>query len=52
MAWVEVYHNGCWFGLDPTHNRLIDGNYITIEHGYDYRDCMLDIGVFSDMNVS
>ena len=50
-AWVEVYHEDKWVGLDPTHNRLIDDNYITIAHGRDYRDCMLDIGVFSGADV-
>ena len=51
-AWVEIYHEGRWVGLDPTHNRLIDDNYITIAHGRDYRDCMLDIGIFSGANVT
>lgn len=46
-AWVEVYQDGCWIGLDPTHDRLVDDDYISIAHGRDYRDCMLDIGVFS-----
>ena len=50
-AWIEVYHEGRWVGLDPTHNRLIDDNYITIAHGRDYRDCMLDIGIFSGADV-
>ena len=50
-AWVEVYQDGRWVGLDPTHNRLVDDNYITIAHGRDYRDCMLDIGIFSGYNV-
>ena len=50
-AWVEVYHEGRWVGLDPTHNRMIGDDYITIAHGRDYRDCMLDIGVFSGANV-
>lgn len=50
-AWVEVYHNERWIGLDPTHNRMVDDNYITIAHGRDYRDCMLDIGIFSGCNV-
>ncbi|NMM96715.1 transglutaminase [Bifidobacterium sp. DSM 109960] len=45
-AWVEIYHNGRWIGFDPTHNRMVDDNYITIAHGRDYRDCMLDIGTF------
>jgi len=37
--------------LDPTHNRMVDDNYITIAHGRDYRDCMLDIGIFSGCDV-
>ena len=45
-AWVEIYHYGRWIGFDPTHNRMVDDNYITIAHGRDYRDCMLDIGTF------
>ena len=50
-AWVEVYQDGRWVGLDPTHNRLANDDYITIAHGRDYRDCMLDIGIFSGVNV-
>lgn len=50
-AWIEVYHKNRWIGLDPTHNRMVDDNYITIAHGRDYRDCMLDIGIFSGNNV-
>lgn len=50
-AWVEVYHDSRWIGLDPTHDRLVDDSYITIAHGRDYRDCMLDIGVFSGVDV-
>lgn len=46
-AWMEIYQNGRWIGLDPTHDRMVDDTYITIAHGRDYRDCMLDIGVFS-----
>lgn len=52
-AWVEVYHDGRWVGLDPTHDRLVNDSYITIAHGRDYNDCMLDIGVFSsDVDVT
>jgi transglutaminase-like putative cysteine protease len=50
-AWVEVYQDDRWVGLDPTHNRLVDDDYVTIAHGRDYRDCMLDIGIFSGYNV-
>lgn len=51
-AWVEVYQGGRWIGLDPTHDRLVTDDYITIAHGRDYRDCMLDIGLFSSTGVS
>ena len=50
-AWVEVYYKDRWLGFDPTHNRMVNDNYITIAHGRDYRDCMLDIGIFSGANV-
>lgn len=50
-AWVEVYQEGRWIGLDPTHDRLVGDDYISIAHGRDYRDCMLDIGVFSGGRV-
>lgn len=51
-AWVEVYQDDRWIGLDPTHDRLVNDDYITIAHGRDYRDCMLDIGIFSGAGVS
>ncbi|EFA22758.1 transglutaminase family protein [Bifidobacterium gallicum] len=51
-AWVEVYDHGRWIGLDPTHDRMVDDNYITIAHGRDYRDCMLDIGLFRGGDVT
>ena len=38
-------------GLIRHTNRMVDDNYITIAHGRDYRDCMLDIGIFSGCNV-
>lgn len=50
LGW-RCTHNERWIGLDPTHNRMVDDNYITIAHGRDYRDCMLDIGIFSGCNV-
>lgn len=51
-AWVEIYDQGRWVGFDPTHDRLVNDDYITIAHGRDYRDCMLDIGIFSGANVT
>lgn len=50
-AWVEVYSEHRWLGFDPTHNRMVNDDYITIAHGRDYRDCMLDIGIFSGVDV-
>jgi len=39
-AWVEIYipSKNCWYGLDPTNNVIVDGNYIKIAHGRDYND--------------
>ena len=46
-AWTEVYLDGQWIGLDPTHNRLTDDSYIKLSHGRDYRDCMPNRGIFT-----
>ena len=45
-AWLEIYTNGQWIGLDPTHNRLVDEQYIKLSHGRDYNDCIIDRGRF------
>ncbi len=38
-AWTEVLIPGIgWLGLDPTHNRQIDENYVKIAVGRDYAD--------------
>ena len=38
-AWMEVLIPGIgWCGLDPTHNRQIDENYVKIAVGRDYAD--------------
>ncbi len=46
-AWVEVYIDGVWRGIDPTHNRLIEYGYIKIAHGRDAADCPVNRGVFT-----
>ena len=38
-AWIEVMVSGHgWFGLDPTNNRVVDGTYVILGTGRDYRD--------------
>ncbi len=46
-AWVEVYseEDGAWYGIDPTHNRVIEYDYIKIAHGRDASDCSVIRGV-------
>ena len=39
-AWVECFTDR-WYGFDPTNNKALDGDYIKISHGRDYRDCMV-----------
>ena len=46
-AWVEVYDNGMWHGLDPTQNKMVDDNYLKLAQGRDAMDCRLNRGVFS-----
>lgn len=46
-AWVEVFYQGFWFGLDPTNNRLVDEDYFKLAHGRDYDDCIIDKGMFT-----
>lgn len=45
-AWVEVYVNNCWYGLDPTNNLLVNDQYIVFSRGRDYRDCLVNKGIF------
>ena len=37
-AWVEVYYDGCWYGLDPTHNKEVDDYFIKIGGTPSYND--------------
>lgn len=44
-AWVEFLDNDKWYGVDPTHNKLVDDEYIKIAHGRDAKDCMINRGI-------
>ena len=44
-AWVEFLDGDKWYGIDPTHNRLINGDYIKIGHGRDAKDCLINRGL-------
>lgn len=46
-AWVEVYDDGAWWGIDPTNNRFIEYGYIKLSHGRDAMDCPVNRGVFT-----
>ncbi len=45
-AWVEVWHEGLWYGLDPTRGCLADEGYIKLNVGRDFNDCPIERGVF------
>ena len=45
-AWVEVYSDGLWHGLDPTQNKPVDDGYLKLAHGRDHLDCQLNRGIF------
>jgi hypothetical protein len=46
-AWVEAQIEKDRFcGIDPTRNKLIDENYITLSRGRDFKDCSVERGVF------
>lgn len=44
-AWSEVYVDGIWVGIDPTHNRLVGEDYVRFCTGRDFKDCALERGV-------
>lgn len=51
-AWVEYYDGSMWYGIDPTHNRIIEYGYIKISNGRDAQDCIIDRGCFSSNSGS
>lgn len=46
-AWVEIEDGGYWYGLDPTNLLDVKDEHIKISHGRDYRDCMINQGLFA-----
>lgn len=45
-AWVEIYDDGLWKGIDITNDKLIDETYIKLSHGRDFADCGINRGLF------
>ena len=50
-AWVEIWQDGLWYGMDPTAGRETDESYIKLCVGRDYSDCPLERGIFSGLAV-
>lgn len=46
-AWMELYDNGQWVALDPTHNCLAGEGYIQFSAGRDSADCSINRGIFT-----
>lgn len=46
-AWAEIYVDGIWIGIDPTHNRLVGEDYIRFGIGRDFKDCALERGILT-----
>lgn len=44
-AWVEVYEQGLWYGVDPTNHKFVDERYLKLSHGRDFSDCSVNRGV-------
>lgn len=49
-AWLEVYTGNEWIAVDPTNDALVGDDYISISRGRDYKDCMLNQGIFTGCN--
>lgn len=46
-AWVEVFDDGFWYGVDPTNGIPVLEDHVKISHGRDFKDCKINQGVFS-----
>lgn len=45
-AWVEIFANNRWYGFDPTNNLLVNDTYLVFSRGRDYKDCLVNRGIF------
>ncbi|MDO5146726.1 MAG: transglutaminase family protein [Eubacteriales bacterium] len=47
-AWVAVFDSerGRWYEIDPTNDRWVDDGYISVSHGLDSADCIMNKGIF------
>lgn len=45
-AWCEVWHDGVWYPIDPTHDCPALIGYLELAHGRDAADCPLDRGIW------
>ena len=50
-AWVEIWDDQKWIGIDPTNKKLVSDEYIKISNGRDFSDCLVNQGIFTG-NVS
>lgn len=46
-AWVEVWNEGYWHGIDPTTGLACDDRYIVLAYGRDVKDCPVNRGLFN-----
>lgn len=44
-AWVEMLHEGKWYGIDPTNDKTVGDEHIRIGSGRDAFDCLINRGV-------
>ncbi len=51
-AWVEIFQEdsesqGHWIAVDPTNNIVVTDSHVKISNGKDYKDCMINQGIFT-----
>lgn len=44
-AWVEVLHEGRWYGIDPTNDTVVAEQHIKIGVGREASDCLINRGI-------